>query len=278
MWYNLRNYLRIETASEEHAAKARYDRETHRAAVTQMIVLGRPDLLAMTEMGDEDDLHDLQQRLTEAGLQLPHASRVYAAEGPRHLALLSRWPLLSQASEDDILLDPTQSRQRMRRGILDVTVGIDTGREASALRIVAVHLKSRRPVPQGEAVLRRLEASALRRHIEGIFAADPDTPLLVCGDFNATRDSEELREVMGVRGRDSYLFEIRLEDDRGQRWTYFYPESDSYERIDFMLANKPANRLIDREKSSVLWDMNWFTASDHRPLLVTLKPASLNSP
>ncbi|MFQ3578250.1 MAG: endonuclease/exonuclease/phosphatase family protein [Verrucomicrobiia bacterium] len=278
MWFNLRNYLRDETPGEDLERKTAPDPETHREAVARMILLGQPDLLAVGEIGDDDDLRDLQDRLSKAGLSFPHTTRLEAAEGGRHLAFLSRWPVLSHGSTNDVLLDPSQSRLRMRRGILDVTVGLETAKAKGSLRIVAVHLKSRRPVPQDEAVLRRLEAGALRKHLDAIASADSEAPLLVCGDFNATRDSEEMREVMGVRGGKGYLHEVKLEDDRGLRWTYFHAESDTYERIDFMLVNKAARRMIAPERSTVLWDPDWFTASDHRPLVITLRLAPLQSP
>ena len=61
-------------------------------------------------------------------------------------------------------------------------------------------MKSKLPIPEGEALVRRLEAQKLREHLDGIFAKDPQANVICYGDFNDTKDQPMFQAVSGPRG------------------------------------------------------------------------------
>ncbi len=75
--------------------------------------------------------------------------------------------------------------EKVRRGFLDVTIQVNAGYQ---LRLVGAHLKSKLPIREGEALVRRMEAELLRKHLDGILGAAPETNLICYGDFNDTRN------------------------------------------------------------------------------------------
>lgn len=269
--WNLRNYLH--TVAPPATATPRDTKPKpleEVAAVTRILTSLRPDILGVCEIGGRQDLSALQRRLMDAGLELPHSELVQAADPGRHLGLLSRYPIIARQSQSALhyLLDET--KLPVQRGFLDVTVQVTASWQ---LRCVGAHLKSRRDVPEaGEALMRRNEAHLLRQYADALLTADPDTNLLVYGDFNDTRDEPAVRAITGTRGSDNYLTAITPADAAGQRWTYYYPESDTYSRIDFLLASKGLNPEIDEEKSTIYSGSDWFSASDHRAITVVMHP------
>src|SRR4029453_9992579 len=98
----------------------------------------------------------------EAGTDLPHTEYIVAGDEDRHLALLSRYPIVARESQTDLRFELNGREESVRRGILDVTLQVNADYR---LRCVGVHLKSKLPVPQGEALIRRFEAQKLRQHL-----------------------------------------------------------------------------------------------------------------
>lgn len=97
----------------------------------------------------------------------------------------------------------------VRRGFLDVSIAITP---AYVLRLVGVHLKSKLPIPEGEALVRRMEAQLLREHLDGILGENPQVQLLVYGDFNETREEAAIHAVQGSRGALNALHELAAQD------------------------------------------------------------------
>jgi endonuclease/exonuclease/phosphatase family metal-dependent hydrolase len=111
-------------------------------------------------------------------------------------------------------------------------------------------LKSRLQTPiADEAEERFAEAKVLRGIISGHFKADPNAKLIVLGDFNDTKDSDPIKEILG-RGKlkltDTRPAERNGGNSSGQppyftprnvTWTYFYGADDTYSRIDYILLS-----------------------------------------
>jgi hypothetical protein len=136
----------------------------------------KPDILGLAEIGDETMVADLQAWLKKAGMDLPHVEWVPGSDGVRHLALLSRYPIVERDSQSDVPLELNGQVYRMGRGILDATVDVDGDR----IRFVGLHLKSKRQVPQfDEAKFRANEAVAVRGHIDKRLEANPGEKLLL---------------------------------------------------------------------------------------------------
>jgi endonuclease/exonuclease/phosphatase family metal-dependent hydrolase len=267
--YNLRNYLAMprRIAGEIREGAPKPDRE--KAPLVKIVAGANPDIVAVCEMGTQADLEDLQKRLESAGAGLSHRALVSAADTERHLAVLSRFPI-DNGSKTTLTYRIDSKELPFQRGILDTTVRITPD---YTLRLIAVHLKSRREVPEGDqAAMRRNEAVLLRGHIDSILAANPAENILLCGDFNDTRNEAVIKTVQGDFGTKSYLRDVILTDSDGLRWTYYWSTADVYERIDFAFASPGLFPEILRDRSSIVSHKSWLDASDHRPIVIAIRP------
>ncbi|HEY0792090.1 MAG TPA: endonuclease/exonuclease/phosphatase family protein [Chthoniobacterales bacterium] len=267
--YNVENYLVLDRREHGHVVHAGKP-EAEIAPLIRIIQTIHPDLLGVAEMGPPDQFDDFRQRLAAAGLEYPAAEYVQGADPDRHLAFLSKFPILERHSEADAEVILPDHREPMRRGILDVTVEITP---RTRIRLVGAHLKSKLPIPEGEELVRRAEAQKLREHIDGLLQQAPDTLLLVYGDLNDTKDEPAIREVAGIRENPTGLLDLWLADQDGDRWTYYRKFSDTYARIDYIFVNRALFPSIDRAKSYLFRSADWNRASDHRPVVATLTVA-----
>ncbi|HWB03040.1 MAG TPA: endonuclease/exonuclease/phosphatase family protein [Verrucomicrobiales bacterium] len=269
--WNLKNYLHTVAAPANPlpgAAKPKPAGEV--AGVTRILGTLRPDVLGVCEMGGPDDLAGLQKRLKEAGVDLPHSELVQAADNERRLGLLSRYPISARQSQAKLSYLLDESKLPVQRGILDVTLQIT---ETYRLRCIGVHFKSRLEVPEGnEALMRRNEAHLLRTHVDALLTESPETNLLVFGDLNDTRNTPAVRAIPGIRGGASYLTALTPADARGEKWTYYYKEDDTYSRIDYLFASKGLLPELDPKTCLIYSGKDWLSASDHRAISVVIQP------
>ena len=265
--WNVRNYLLRPVKNDAGRTLTPAKSPESIDAVVETLREIRPDILGLCEMGTRRDLTDLQSRLKKAGLHLPHQTWVDGPDQDRHLALLSRFSLRVQ-HDTRTVFRLGGLPQRVRRGILDCTVQV---RPDFPLRVLGVHLKSARVVPEyDQAAFRRAESLLLRARVESILEEAPDAPLLVFGDFNDTKNSPVVKGVAGRAGTRQALTVLPLADRLGDQWTYRWDESDEYSRIDYVMVSPSLRRLVRRGGTRVHRDKNWFEASDHRPLVVTI--------
>ena len=260
--YNVENYAPLPASAKAKPGKSARATEAVHAMISEI----QPDLIGLCEMGPPAQFEAFRQRLAATGMQgLDHVEYVEAADPDRHLALVTRFPIVERHSVADLAFDANGVREKVKRGFLDVTVQLN---ERVRLRVVGAHLKSKRPTPEADdALLRRQEAHLLRQHCEAILAETPDVPLLVFGDFNDTKDSPAVQEILGRRGAPEALTDLALADPLGDRWTHYWKVDDVYARIDYLLVNRPlASRLV-RERSRVHRSPLWNEASDHRPVV-----------
>ena len=266
--WNVRNYMLRPILNQEGRTTTPAKSPESIAAVVETLRKIRPDIIGLTEVGTRKDLADLQRRLRKAGLIMPHTTWVDGPDLERHIALLSRFPLEVQ-HDTQTAFQLGGISQRVRRGILDVTVQV---RADFLLRIMGVHLKSSRVVPQyDQAAFRRAESLILRDRVEKILESSPGKPLLVFGDFNDTKNSPVVKGVAGRAGTHRSLTILPLADRTGDQWTYHWIESDEYSRIDYVMVNQPLRRLLLRGGTGLRREKNWFVASDHRPMIVTMR-------
>ncbi len=238
------------------------------AAVVRIIRAIRPDVLGLIEIGNEEMLQDLQSRLSAAGLELPYSEWVKGSDPARHIALLSRFPIVARNSRDDIPFSLQGSRQRVGRGILDVTIRTD---RSHTLRLVGAHLKSQRPIPEfDERELRAKEAWLLRKHLDEILAAHPRENVLLFGDLNDTKNEYPIQLLGGSPGSPGRLRDLPLADRHGERWTHFWSAADIYSRLDYFFASNHLWPLIKKDASGISSDPAWNQASDHRAIFTTI--------
>ena len=271
--YNLHNYS-LQSSTERNASPPKSEREI--LQMLKILAELKPDILGVCEMGSEEDLADFQRRLEAVGLPMPHREWVQGADPSRHLALLSRFPIIARQSRTDLRYPLDQVMRPIQRGILDVTVQIETN---YSLRLLGLHLKSRREVEDAEqALMRRHEAHLVRQQINEILISAPATNLLVYGDCNESKEEPGLREIKGAPGQPNALRELPLADDAGEKWTYYYEPADEYSRIDFAFASAGLMPEVALKRSGIYPGRDWNEASDHRPLFIALKPADRNTP
>jgi endonuclease/exonuclease/phosphatase family metal-dependent hydrolase len=265
--YNVENYLEMNRREGGEAVLSPKP-EREKATLIRIIKDIHPDILGVAEMGPLDQFDEFQQRLKDSGLEFPFTEYVPGADQERHLALLSRFPIVERHSEKDPFFDLNGQKEPVERGFLDVTIAVNP---AFRLRVVGAHLKSKLPAPSGEALLRRNEARLLRRHIDEVLSKDPNENLLVYGDLNDTKDQPAIQEILGARQGPNRLQEIPLADAQGDRWTYYRRLNDTYDRIDYVLADKVIWPQIDQSQSYLYRSPDWYSASDHRPVVVVIK-------
>jgi endonuclease/exonuclease/phosphatase family metal-dependent hydrolase len=265
--YNLENYLvmdRKEHGQIVHEAKP----EAEVGPLIRIIQQIHPDMLGVAEMGPPDQFRNFRERLAAAGVNFADEEYVQGADPDRHLAFLSRFPIVARHSQGNVPIDLPDRPESMRRGLLDVTVELSP---STRIRLVGAHLKSKLPIPEGEALVRRAEAQRLREHVEAILHEAPDTLLLVYGDLNDTKDGPAIAEVAGPRGDPAALADLWLADGDGDRWTYYRRYTDTYARIDYIFVNRKLFPKVDRARSYLFRSPDWNRASDHRPLVACLR-------
>lgn len=272
--WNVRNYLLTPSRDGTSPAPPK-PAESIVAVVTTLRTIS-PDILGLCEIGTRKDLADLQRRLATAGLRLPHSTWVDGPDKQRHLALLSRFPLVEVRHETRRSFPLGGVIRRVQRGILDCTVQVGPG---FALRILGVHLKSPRVVPDfDQAEFRRAESLILRRHVEDILESAPQTRLLVFGDFNDSKNSPVVTGVLGRAGAGTSLTALPLADRQGDQWTYRWEEGEEYTRVDYVMVSGNLRPLVRRSGTRLHRSKDWFKASDHRPLIVNLNLPDAETP
>lgn len=264
--YNLRNWVGEDQQSQK-GQPAKPKTEAEKEAVLQVLRDVQPDILGVCEMGSPAQFEDFLSRLKPLGLV--HSEYLEAADPDRHLALVSRFPISARNSRGDVRFMLGGVEQRMRRGILDVTIQITPDYQ---LRCVGAHLKSKLPSFEGESLVRRHESAKLRAHIDEILKVAPAINLFCYGDFNDTRDTPVFQEISGNREGAGFLEAVIAEDEQGDRWTHYWPEADQYSRIDFIFASKGLAPELVRNSGRVNRSASWNKASDHRAVSVKLQP------
>lgn len=277
--YNVENYLpmtrRIDGQLRANAGKP----ETQKQAVVGMIAAVQPDVLGLMEIGEPGQFEDLRRRLRKAVIEFPHAEYLQSADPTRHVALLSRHPIVERHSQNEIPLRVNGVTLHSPRGILDVTVEQAPGRR---LRILCVHLKAKLDVAEyDQAGLREAEAHYLRRRVREILNGDPGVRLVLMGDFNDTKNEKAILQIQGKPEWPDSLRALPLADDRGEFWTQYWSAADIYSRIDYIMVCKRLEPEIDPAESGVARPSFWNEASDHCPVFLTLKnpsPATATTP
>ncbi len=266
--YNVENYLLADRRKDGVIIKDAPKPEQEIAAVVKVLGQIQADIVGLIEMGDESMLDDLQNRLKAAGLDYSYREWVKGADAQRHTCLLSKFPIVERNSRDDVLLELDGKTLRMNRGILDVTVQVNSDYR---LRLVGAHLKSRRAVPDyDQSLLRAKEAQSLREHVDEILAAAPDTNLLLFGDLNDSKNEYPIREIIGWKGAPNYMMDLLLRDSRGEHWTYYWKAADEYSRVDYLLVSPALAEEVVPQKCGINDAPFWNEASDHRAIYAVI--------
>ena len=280
--YNVENYLDQPTESRRHIKSAE-----GKAKIRESIRALNPDVLALEEMGGTNALLELRATLRAEGVDFPFWDHLSGVDTNIHVAVLSRFPIVARRphTNDQFLLGGR--RFGVGRGFSELEIQVGPG---ASFTLLAAHLKSRRPVPEAdEAELRLQEARALRGIIDAHFRADPESRLIVLGDFNDVKNSPPLKTIVGrgkfklgdarpaERNGDTAPHPNPHQDPRTVTWTYHYGQEDTYTRIDYILMSPSMARDWVTNSTYVLTLPDWGTGSDHRPILATFNKTPTSS-
>ena len=269
--YNVENYLMMPRWVDGHYRSNAGKPVAEKEAVTKMLTLIHPDIVGLMEIGDQRQFNDLERRLQEAGMTFSDTEYLQGPDKQRHVALLSRFPIVERHSEGFIPIQVQGKTFYSSRGFLDVTIALPSNLK---LRVLCVHLKSKIPVPEySQFTFRAAEAAALKAKIETILTNDPTTPLLVMGDFNDTKNSLPIKTLLGNPGAPAILSALELHDAQGEHWTEYWKEADEYSRIDYIMVNDALKKRIDTDHSAIERPAFWNEASDHCPVFTTVNVA-----
>ena len=267
--YNVENYLKMERKVDGKTVPDAPKPEQEIAAVIDVVKEINPDILGIVEMGDEKTLDEFRARLKAAGLDYPHKEWVRGTDAARHVALLSRFPIVARNSRDEVPFELNGKQMRVGRGILDVTVKLA---DNFSLHLVGAHLKSRREVPDLDQVaMRAKEAWYLREHLDKILQANPEEKLLLFGDMNDTKNEYPIKELLGSTRDPLRMKDLFLTDYYGYRWTHYWSSADIYSRIDYLMVSQGLWPDINMDKSGISSSRIWYKASDHRAIFTTIK-------
>lgn len=233
---NLANPGRLFYANQEPFGADEYARKVD--WLGSMLRRLNADVIAFQEVWDEAALRDA---ITASGLRYPHAAAPGAEQGatgtPR-VGLATRWPLLELRSHQ--AFEPQQAvavpefgeHRAFERPVLEALIEMPGGR--GTLRVLAVHLKSKRPKflqnEAGEAiedrddpaviaratlrslVMRASECAALRLLVHARLANTRE-PLVLMGDLNDSPHAVTTQMVAATQAiafdraaRDTALF------------------------------------------------------------------------
>jgi endonuclease/exonuclease/phosphatase family metal-dependent hydrolase len=209
--YNLRNYVRMEHTVKGKKLPDQLKPEREINAIIKFITDIKPDVLGVSEIGQEAELLDLQRRLKEAGLDLPNTEYCHGGDPVRRIAMLTRFPIKERNSQTELKYQMGDEMWPVQRGFLDVVL---EPAEGFRLHCVGVHLKSKRKIDEAdESVMRQNEAHLLREHLNKILTAHPDEKLLVYGDCNAGRHEDPILDIMGTPKTPTGMQDIRARRD-----------------------------------------------------------------
>lgn len=267
--YNLKNWLLMQRSFEETDEPLLPKPESEKAKAVEFLLDIRPDILGLCEIGSLPDLQDIQTRLRDAGLDLPHLEHCAGADPARSLGLLSRFPITARQSQSRLYYQMGAASFPMQRGILDATVGLSPELQ---VRFLGVHLKSQRAIPEAdESLMRRNEAHLLRQHMDHIFTQDPQSPVVCYGDFNAHRNEPAISAIIGSRASPGFMTDLHLKDAHGLVWTHFWDDADTYGRLDYLFVSRSLRPKVEMKNSYIHTAADFAKASDHRPIVMTLR-------
>jgi endonuclease/exonuclease/phosphatase family metal-dependent hydrolase len=224
-------------------------------------------------MGTTNELAELQRALRDDILDYPHTAWIEGVDPTRHVALLSRFPIVEQRSRTNDTYQLDGHAMRVSRGILDVRIQVSP---TYSFRAIVVHLKSKRQTDEGDqAVMRREEARLVRRHVEQILQRDPNENVVVMGDFNDSTNSEAIQTITGTNSHR--LFALHPRDRKGYDTTHFWKAKREFSRLDYLILSPGMSNEFITGTAQIVDPPRWLDASDHRPVAASFHIGDLGN-
>ncbi|MFM7752531.1 MAG: endonuclease/exonuclease/phosphatase family protein [Opitutaceae bacterium] len=267
--YNIENYVAADRMTDAGFRKGYPKPEREKAALRKVVRDLAADVLVLQEMGPRPYLEELRRDLRAEGLDYPHSALASAADADRHIAILSRRPLLGVQTHDDLSFAYLGGRETVKRGLLEAVVETPDG----PVTVFALHLKSRlteRDDDPGSAVRRAAEATAVRDRVL-VRCPDPtQVRFVVLGDCNDGRNSRAAAALQR-RGKTEIATLLSAADSRGEAWTHAYRREESYSRVDLIFVSAGLLPWVDGGAARIHDAPEVRAASDHRPVFIDLR-------
>ncbi|HEU5162786.1 MAG TPA: endonuclease/exonuclease/phosphatase family protein [Thermoanaerobaculia bacterium] len=189
-----------------------------------------------TRSGNVDQLARLEELTTMHGA---FGKSLDYQGGEYGIAILSRWPIAAT----DVIPLPTDPPQPRSGGSIEPRIAFFA--VTNGIRVVNTHLDASRD-----------ETYRLQEIAHLLETAKADEPLLIGGDFNAEPGSAVQQRALASGLRDAWTA-------CGEGADLTFPASAPVKRIDYLYLSGDADCTEARVLAT--------TASDHRPLLVTVE-------
>ncbi|MEY4941317.1 MAG: hypothetical protein RIQ93_3052 [Verrucomicrobiota bacterium] len=267
--YNVENYGPADRMTEVGFRKDYPKPEVEKQALRRVIKRMDADVLVLQEMGGASHLDELRRDLKTEGLDYPFGAVAAAADEDRHVALVSKRPLRDVTTHRELQFSYFGAKERVKRGVLEATVV--TGR--GDLTIFAIHLKSRftdRADDPLSAVRRRGEGTAIRDLVLQRFPAPRESRFLILGDCNDGRSSRVVEQLQ-KRGKTRISFLLPAEDSRGEKWTHLFRREETYSRVDHIFVSPGLLAAVRGGSARIVDGDGVGEASDHRPVMVSVR-------
>ena len=265
---NAHNYF-VPEDNQRSPYRIVHKKEESRQAVAQVIASQQPHVVGLIEIGGTHALADLQQRLQHLGVNYPYSKVLLRSGEDRALALLSQYPIVQDHSKANCSL-LGKKRQKMLRGILDVTILVDDNR---LYRIVGAHLKSRVSDNPAAATAKRTdEARTIAAYLQHEMRRQSAMPFGVYGDWNDGPSDTSLSILTQGFSDDAALSRVKAADSRGESWTIYSTVVDEYCVFDQIYVNRVMTSRRGRKSGSGVVDIEESAAaSDHRAVWCELR-------
>lgn len=267
MAYNLKRFCYDDRDGDGQVNDFKPDAEIQ--AELSAIQNASPDVLACMEMGDTNAFRRFQDELKARGLTYPHSELLVRPGTATHLALLSRFPIVSRTPITTETFSIGTNVVPVEHGFLCAEIKVN---DHYHFKLVAAHLRSKQFAALGQTEMRRNEARLLNKNIRHILRDKSDGNLFVIADLNDTPKSAAVREAIG---EPPVLRDLRPADIYGDVWTRAAGPDDSYDRTDYMLCNSNMTREAVAAKCHIMMSKFTALASDHRPLIAVFRSQDL---
>lgn len=264
--YNLENYGPANRKTDA-GFRLNYPKpEAQKSALRQVIRGLNADVLILQEMGTQSYLDELCRDLAVDGVRFARVALAEAGDEARHLAVLSRRPLVDLRVHCDLEFAYLGGKERVKRGMIEATVSGEGG----PVTVFGIHLKSRlteRPEDPASNVRRAAEATAVRERIRERVGLGAVKRFIVLGDCNDSRSSRTLTHLQ-KRGRTEIARLLPASDSRGEVWTHLFRRDESYSRVDHVLVCPDLLPAVVGREARIFDGEGVLLASDHRPVFV----------
>jgi endonuclease/exonuclease/phosphatase family metal-dependent hydrolase len=265
--YNVENYGPANRMVDGQFRPAYPKPEAEKTVLRAVMRSVAADIWILEEMGPGPYLEELRRDLRSEGADFAYSAIATGPDAERHVAILSKRPLLDVETVK-LSFPYLGGVEQVKRGVLRATVKTTAG----DITLFGVHLKSRlteRPDDPESGLRRAAEATAVRDAILRRFPEPSTARFIVIGDCNDTKASKALLHLQR-RGQNQIALLLPAVDSKGETWTYFYKREDSYARIDHILLSPALWAAAQGNRASIYDGPDVLVASDHRPVFVRL--------